>query len=234
MAMATVTATGMANTDRPAVTLSYAQSLDGSIATRAGQPLALSGSEALRFTHRLRANHDAILVGINTVLADDPQLNVRLIEGSQPRPVILDSTLRCPLEARCLEVARRPIVVATDQASIGRQHDLETAGVSVIRLPFVSDNAAYIDLFALLDRLAREGIQSIMVEGGAHVITSFLRARLVDRVIITLAPVLIGGLRGVTELLSASDCFPRLRYVIVQPLGGDWIVSGVPDWDTLP
>ncbi len=220
----------MANTDRPAVTLSYAQSLDGSIAARSGRPFALSGPEAQRFTHRLRSSHDAILVGIGTVLADDPQLNVRLVEGSQPRPVILDSALRCPIDARCLDAARRPIVAATDRASPACQHDLESAGVSVIRLASAPDNAAHVDLPALLEWLAREGVQSIMVEGGAQVITSFLRARLVDRLIVTLAPVLIGGMRGVTDLLSTDDHFPRLRHVIVQPFGADWIVCGEPQW----
>ena len=220
----------MAHTNRPAVTLSYAQSLDGSITARAGRPTALSGPEALRFTHRLRANHDAILVGIGTVLADDPQLNVRLFDGPQPRPIILDHTLRCPLEARCLEVARHPIVVTTDRASVGRQHDFEMAGISVMRLRTSSENADYIDLPAVLDRLIREGVQSIMVEGGAHIITSFLQARLVDRIILTLAPVLLGGLHGIMEPLATDDCLPRLRYVIVQSLGRDWIIAGEPDW----
>ena len=122
----------MENIDRPRVTLTYAQSLDGSIAARAGLPLVLSGAASMRYTHQLRAAHDAILVGIGTVLSDDPQLNVRLVEGPSPRPIILDSELRCPLTARCLEASRRPIVATTDRASAIRRRDLEAQGVTIL------------------------------------------------------------------------------------------------------
>src|SRR4051794_24685033 len=88
--------------DRPIVTLAYAQSLDGSIATAARRPLALSSQPALKLTHQLRAEHDAILVGIGTVLADDPLLTVRLVNGPNPVPVVLDSRLRLPSTARLL------------------------------------------------------------------------------------------------------------------------------------
>ncbi len=83
----------LARTDRPAITLSYAQSLDGSLTTRRGRPLALSGPESYQLTHHLRADHDAILVGIDTVLADDPRLTVRGVRGEAPQPVVLDSRL---------------------------------------------------------------------------------------------------------------------------------------------
>ena len=90
----------MINLDRPRVTLTYAQSLDGSITARSGAPLSLSGAESLHYTHQLRAAHDAILVGIGTVLSDDPRLDVRLVTGPSPRPIVLDSELRCPVTAR--------------------------------------------------------------------------------------------------------------------------------------
>jgi GTP cyclohydrolase II len=222
----------MASTDspRPAVTLAYAQSLDGSIAARPNVSLAISGPQSLAFTHQLRASHGAILVGIGTVLSDNPQLNVRLAPGPHPRPIILDSCLRCPVDARCLETARRPIVATSDQAPQDRQCELESIGVRVLRLPSCIEAEAYIDLPALLERLAAEGIQSLMVEGGARVITSFLRARLVDQLIVTIAPTLIGGVRGVSELLSSGAVFPRLRQATLQSLGDDWLVSGEVDW----
>src|SRR5512142_1687762 len=88
---------------RPLVTLSYAQSLDGCLTVERGRPTPLSGREALRLTHRLRAAHQGILVGVGTVLADDPQLNVRLVEGRSPRPLVLDTNLRLPLEAGLLQ-----------------------------------------------------------------------------------------------------------------------------------
>jgi riboflavin-specific deaminase-like protein len=207
---------------RPFVTLTYAQSIDGSIAARPGVPCALSGAESKRFTHQLRANHDAILVGIGTVLADDPQLNVRLVSGNNPRPIILDSLLRCPTTARCIDSARRIIIAASQDAPMVRQRELETVGAVVVRLP-ARDGA--IDLPALLDRLGEEGIQTVMVEGGARVITSFLRARLVNRLIVTIAPTIIGGVRGVNELVAEMH-FPRLRDATMQRLGEDWILTG--------
>lgn len=219
----------MAITDarRPFVTLTYAQSIDGSIAAQPGMPLALSGTAAQKFTHQLRADHDAILVGIGTVLADDPQLTVRLVPGKPPRPIILDSRLRIPTTARCVDASRRTIIAARQDAPMARQRELETVGAFVVRLP-ARDGA--IDLPALLDRLCAEGIHTVMVEGGARVITSFLRARLVDRVIITIAPTLIGGVRGVNARIADAR-FPRLRNATMQPVGADWILSGEIDWN---
>jgi 3,4-dihydroxy 2-butanone 4-phosphate synthase/GTP cyclohydrolase II len=208
------------------VTLTYAQSLDGSIAAKPGAPLALSGSASATFTHQLRANHDAILVGVETILSDDPRLNVRLVAGPDPRPIILDSTLRCPLNARCLNPLRRPIIATTDRASLDRERELEAHGVRVMRVP---ECETRVDLAALLDRLEAEGIRTLMVEGGARVITSFLRAQLVDRLVVTIAPTLVGGVRAVNQL-SASNAFPRLRNTTLQQLGEDWIVSGEIDW----
>jgi GTP cyclohydrolase II len=207
---------------RPQVTLTYAQSIDGSIAARPGSPLALSGEASQKFTHQLRAQHNAILVGIGTVLSDDPQLNVRLVAGKNPRPIILDSQLRCPTTARCVDTSRRTLIAASEHAPMARQRALEAAGAWVVRLPVLNQQ---IDLRALLERLAAEDIRTLMVEGGARVITSFLRARLVDRVIITIAPMLIDGVRGVNELVGA-----RLRNVSMQQLGDDLIVSGEIDW----
>ncbi|MEZ4684476.1 MAG: GTP cyclohydrolase II, partial [Caldilineaceae bacterium] len=97
----------------PFVTLSYAQSIDGSIAAADGRPLRISGDRAMQMTHMLRAAHDAILVGVGTVLADDPRLTVRLAPGNDPQPIILDSSLRTPLTARCLQNARAPWLITT-------------------------------------------------------------------------------------------------------------------------
>ena len=212
---------------RPHITLAYAQSLDGSLAAHPGEPLALSGPESLRLTHQLRAQHDAILVGIGTVLADDPRLNVRLVEGPDPQPVILDSHLRFPLDARLLGNSRKPWIVSVKppppQASEDRAKVLESTGVEVLKMP--ADPRGRVDLPAMLNALASRGINSLMVEGGAQVITAFLNARLVDELVLTLAPVFVGGLRAVDSLLS-GDSFPRLNVVSVEPCGPDWIIRG--------
>src|SRR5205823_12555295 len=110
------------HSSRPFVTLSYAQSVDGSIAARPGQPLALSGALSMTLTHQLRAAHDAILVGIGTVLADNPRLSVRLVEGKDPQPIVADSRLRLPLSANLLyQHPLSPWIASGDQADVGRQ-----------------------------------------------------------------------------------------------------------------
>jgi riboflavin biosynthesis pyrimidine reductase len=139
--------------------------------------------------------------------------------------------LRCPPAARCLEASRRPIVVTTDRASPLRRRELEAQGVTVLSIPSCQDNVSHLNLTHLLNLLLAESIQSVMVEGGAQVITSFLRARLVDRFIITIAPVLVGGLHGVGELMAdEAHVFPRLQHASWQKLGNDWVVSGLTDW----
>lgn len=221
----------MATTDlnRPLITLAYAQSLDGSIAARPGSPLTLSGPESSKLTHKLRAAHQSILIGIGTVLSDNPQLNVRLAAGENPRPIILDSQLRCPPHARLLDAARRPIVVTTEHAPRKNQRELEAVGATVWRLRATFD--ARLDLHVLRARLDAEGIKSVMVEGGARVITSFLQARLVDRLVLTITPTLIGGEHAVTELVADPVHLPRLRNASIQQAGEDWILSGEIDWN---
>lgn len=217
-------------TGRPFVTLSYAQSLDGCVAARRGQPLALSGSQSLTLTHQLRAAHDAILVGIGTVLADNPRLSVRLVDGENPQPVVVDSRLRFPLDANLLQNhTLSPWVATCEQADEDRQQVLEGAGARVLRLP--ADANGRVGLAALVKRLGELGIKRLMVEGGARVITSFLAARLVDCLVLTVAPILVGGLHAV-DRLGGSDrlSFPRLYHPHYERLGEDLIVWGRLAW----
>lgn len=188
---------------RPFVTLSYAQSLDGSIAARSGRPLALSGPESMTLTHSQRACHDAILVGIGTVLADNPRLTVRLVAGRDPQTVIMDSRLRFPPYAELLRHGRSPWIATAQEADSQRLEALETAGARVFRLPSAD---GWVDLVSLLKLLSDLGIHSLMVEGGARVITSFLVSRLVDQMVLTIAPWLVGGLRVVDHLGAPPIC----------------------------
>ena len=217
-------------TGLPYVTLTYAQSLDGSIAGLPGHPLPLSGQESMALTHRLRAAHDAILVGIGTVLADNPRLNVRLVDGQDPQPVVVDSRLRLPAYAHLLRNGRSLWIATGDQADPERQVALEAAGARVFRLP---GSNGWVDLAALLAHLGQLGIRSLMVEGGAQIITSFLASRLVDQVVVTIAPLLVGGLRVLHGLgYSRPIQFPRLRHLSYQALGDDLVLRGEPDWNT--
>jgi len=207
-------------TGRPLVTLSYAQSLDGSITAWQGSQLRLSGPESMALTHRLRAAHDAILVGIGTLLSDDPRLNVRLVPGRDPQPVVLDSHLRIPMEARLLRGTCPPWIATLPDADPQKQVQLEGRGARVIKLPPGEDGR--VSLTALLECLGESGINSLMVEGGAGVLTAFLRQKLADRLVLTIAPVLVGGLRAVGEISN----LPYIKDVGYERLGDDLIVWG--------
>jgi 3,4-dihydroxy 2-butanone 4-phosphate synthase/GTP cyclohydrolase II len=212
---------------RPVVTVTYAQSLDGSLAAAPGRPLALSSPQSLAFTHQLRAAHDAILVGINTVLIDNPQLTVRLSGATaaspNPQPVVLDSRLRCPPNARLLRHPTHPLWLATtDAAPHDQQAALEAAGARIVRLP--ADERGRVALPALLDWLGANGIRTLMVEGGAQTLTAFLGSRLADRLIVTIAPRLVGGLNAIAAPLDLP-----LQNVHCRRLGEDVIVEAELD-----
>jgi len=180
-------------------------------------------------THSVRGVHDAILVGIGTVLADDPGLNVRLAKGVQPQPVILDSRLRFPLNAQLLGGSvLRPWIATTEQASPERKKALEEVGARVMCLP--SNSRGWVDLPALLGLLGRESVGSVMVEGGARVITSFLSERLVDHVVLTVAPVVLGGMRAVKPMDGVYPGFPKLANTGYKKAGDDMVVWGDPVW----
>ncbi|MDJ0755570.1 MAG: GTP cyclohydrolase II [Ardenticatenaceae bacterium] len=206
--------------DRPLVTLTYAQSLDGAIASQRGRPTSISGRETMELTHQLRAAHDGILVGIETVLSDNPRLNVRLAKGDNPTPVILDSRLRTPTNARLFDVHERPIIVTqADHARPNRQA-LESRGAQVV--PVNCDDHGRPSLPLALRSLYQVGIRRLMVEGGAKVIQSFLRHRLADQAIVTVALRFMGGyhvMNGAQPVIA----FDRPRQM---QLGDDLVLWG--------
>jgi 3,4-dihydroxy 2-butanone 4-phosphate synthase/GTP cyclohydrolase II len=217
--------------DRPFVTLSYAQSLDGSISVDSLRACSLSSERSLRLTHFLRSSHDALLVGINTILCDDPQLTVRHWAGPSPCPVVLDKSLRLPSDARLLnEPSRCPIVVTTNEGPLEDRQRLLERGAEV--LVATSSAEGMVDLAETLRLLHRKGLRSVMVEGGSSVITHFLRERLVDYCVITIAPKLIGGLKAVNGLCLRADHTP-LSFLgcQYQVLDGDLIAFGPLDPD---
>lgn len=223
-------------THRPFVTLTYAQSLDGSIATSDGSPLAISGDQSLSLTHELRAMHDGILVGIGTVLADDPRLNVRRTDGQHPRPVILDSQLRFPPDARLLSCDGPDPIIATNESSpSASKQALEDRGATVLRLQCTGTG---ICLQTLMNALGDRGIRSLMVEGGTQVLTNFLRQQLVNHVIVTLAPMFVGGKHALQDVVEGrgdgapgASSFPRLENIRYRWYGQDIVLHGDPVWD---
>lgn len=174
----------------PAVTLSWAQTLNGAIAAEKGRPLEISGGESMAMTHALRSLHDGILVGIGTVLADNPQLTVRLVTGPQPRPIVLDSRLRTPPEARIMARGDlRPWIFHADEEP-ARAAALARGGA---RLTRVCHAGTGLDLAEVGRALFAGGVRSVMVEGGAEVLYSFLSAGLFSQVVVTVSPSLAAG-----------------------------------------
>jgi 5-amino-6-(5-phosphoribosylamino)uracil reductase/diaminohydroxyphosphoribosylaminopyrimidine deaminase/5-amino-6-(5-phosphoribosylamino)uracil reductase len=185
----------------PRITVSYAQSLDGRIATATGDSRWISGPSTLRLAHRLRRDHEVILVGIGTVLRDDPELTCRLPGGRSPVRVVLDSSLRLPPDSRLARgaVELPTLAFAAEGAPAERRAALEALGVRVVESP--PEEKGCIPLRWAVEHLAGMGYASLFVEGGARVITSFLRQRLVHRLLVVVAPLLIGqGVEAVGDL----------------------------------
>ncbi len=209
--------------NRPFVTLAYAQSWDGSITTRQGESLPLSGTESIRLTHQLRSLHDGILVGIGTVLTDNPQLTVREWQGQNPQPVVLDSLLRMPSTAKLLQHPDKRCWILTSQDS----HNNLEQHAEIFTLKDENATEQQIPLTSALSFLMNKGISTLMVEGGATVITAFLKAGLADALVMTVAPRLIGGYKAVGDLgLIPANQLPQIHPIHWSNLGEDLIVWG--------
>jgi GTP cyclohydrolase II len=202
----------------PFVTLSYAQSLDGSIAAGPGQRTRISGEESMVLTHRLRAAHQAILVGIGTVEADDPLLTVRKAPGESPIRIVLDSDLRIPIDSRLIgSVDQAPLwIIAGSKADRRRRKALETRGATVMQI----ESSTWSEI---LSTLATAGVASLMVEGGARVISSLLGARAFHAVVVTLGMRFIGGLSSLEGPLPEEVSLERVSWAAV---GEDLVVAG--------
>lgn len=209
----------------PTVTIHYAQTLDGRIATRSGDSQWISGPESLRLAHELRASHDAVLVGAGTVRADDPRLTVRLAQGPQPLRVVVVGSSPLPDRPAVLDGSVPTLLAVTPGAGDGIRGPLPD-GTEL--LPVDVDPQGRVDLADLLERLAARGVGSLLVEGGARIITSMLRERLASRLIVSVAPRVVGrGIEAVGDLqitrLADALGFGRFRS---WRLGDDLILDG--------
>jgi len=212
---------------RPAITLTYAQTLDSCIATADRRTLSLSSPASQVMTHRLRAAHDGILVGVGTVLADDPRLTVRLVEGQDPRPIVLDTQARTPPGAQLLRGPQAPWILCAPNAPIDRRQRLESSGARLLTVDRGPDGR--LDLPTAFGQLRASGIQRLMVEGGAAVIAACLRANLVDLIILTVSPRWVSGLPA----LNPDGFRLRLDSPRWLSLRSDGVVWGRPAWETV-
>lgn len=226
---------------RPYVTAKWAMTLDGKIATRAGDSRWVSGEEARRLVHHERDASDAIVVGVQTVLTDDPSLTVRLspaddVRAPRQRPplrVVLDSQARTPLSSELVtDNSGAPVLIAvTASAPVSRVEALRARGSEVVVLP---DRNGRVDPGAVIDELGRRGAIRVLLEGGGEVLAAFAREQLIDRVMAFVAPKIVGGRSapgpvggdGVERMVEAIP----LRDLSARTVGADVLVEGFPEW----
>lgn len=216
----------------PFVTLKTAVTMDGKIASYTLDSRWITSSAAREDVHTLRHQNAAILVGVNTVIKDDPQLTTRLPNGRNPVRVIMDSTLRLPLNAKVVEDGEAPTWVFTTKShNSERRKFLESTGVKV----FVTEQSCRVDPAEVLQLLGQESISSLLIEGGSEINASFFENRLVDKMIIYMAPKIIGG-RNAPSFLAGTGIDKmneaiELSDVHVQSLGKDYKFVGYPVYE---
>jgi len=216
----------------PYVTVKVGQSLDGKIATRAGDSKWITSDESRRYVHELRGKMDAVIVGVNTVLKDDPLLTNRLYGAIRKQPVriVVDERLNTPLDAKIfLNLDRSPVLMATTKKS-PKAKRYERIGAEVL---VVKSKGGLVDLKDLLRVLARRGLIHVMVEGGGELIASFVEERLVDRFLFFLAPKIIGGRLAKTSvegegIEKVKDAI-RLRNIKIRRFNEDVLIEAEAD-----
>jgi len=227
----------------PYVTLKFAQTLDGRIAAADGSTSRISSPDSLKLAHKLRAAHDAILVGVQTVIKDNPELTTRLVKGRNPLRIILDSALRIPLGSKVLNQDKaKTLVAATPRAAKQKLAALKKMGIEVLIIPPNSRDKSptdkdervppvdrdKVDLKKLLKTLGERDITSLLVEGGGAVITSFLKLGLADKLVVIIAPKLLGSGTPSVSDLNITDLAKayKLTFSKVYKSGEDIAVEG--------
>ncbi|MFW6159871.1 MAG: bifunctional diaminohydroxyphosphoribosylaminopyrimidine deaminase/5-amino-6-(5-phosphoribosylamino)uracil reductase RibD [Acidobacteriota bacterium] len=215
----------------PFVTIKTAVSLDGKAATQTGSSRWITSEETRKYIHLLRGEHDAVITGIQTILHDDPLLTLRHSQWEDKKiiRIVLDSRLRFPLKARILQTLDKGniIICTSDKAPSRKADKLEKKGIKVIRFP---SEDLKIPIKKVLKRLGEEKISSVLVEGGGILTTSFLQEHLADKIIVTLAPSLVGGKKAPgffqgTGVQSIQDAL-RLKKSHCFQIGSDLVVEG--------
>lgn len=206
------------------VTLKAAATLDGKIATATGHSKWITGEAARQKGHELRNENDAVLVGINTVLADDPELTVRGIDGGRsPVRIVLDSKGRIPEQSRVFQEDGVPVVIVTGNHAPLRKWP-ELAELTILTAPTRTP-----DILWVLSEISKLGLNSLLVEGGSLIHASFIKSNTVDQLALFLAPKVIGGQEALSwcgnlEVDTVNEA-PQLEISSVTALGEDWMVS---------
>ncbi|MDF0673324.1 MAG: bifunctional diaminohydroxyphosphoribosylaminopyrimidine deaminase/5-amino-6-(5-phosphoribosylamino)uracil reductase RibD [Nitrospira sp.] len=222
-------------TGRPYVILKAGMTLDGKLATATGESRWITGGSSRQEVHQLRRSVDAVLIGVGTVLADDPSLTARTgprldkVALRQPLRIVVDSRLRTPFNAQVLaqQGKAKTIVATTAAAPAARRSVLQKKGIEILTLPAVQGR---VSLPALLKQLGRRGITSLLVEGGSEVNAAMLKAKLVDHIRLYMAPLLLGGQNAKAVIGGESPArlagAIELRHVLIRSVGNDFVVEG--------
>lgn len=214
-------------TGQPFVTMKYAMTLDGKIATHTGASKWITGEKARQYVQKQRHKHTGIMVGVGTVLADDPMLNCRLKGGKNPLRIICDTNLRTPLTARIVTTARDiPTIIATCQKEENTYHPYLEAGCRILT---VEKRDERVDLRELMEKLRKEKIDSILLEGGGTLNWSALESGIVNRIQVYIAPKLFGGTEAKTPIEGKGVAFPneavKLTGSRIISLGDDFLIE---------
>jgi diaminohydroxyphosphoribosylaminopyrimidine deaminase / 5-amino-6-(5-phosphoribosylamino)uracil reductase len=217
-------------TGLPYVTMKFAQTLDGRIASSNGLSRWVASPESLKLAHKLRAENDVILAGINNVLVDNPELTLRLVKGKSPTRIILDSRLRIPLDAKVLtgQKTARTLIATTSAAPKEKIAALKKIGIEALIIP--ADISGRVDIKKLLKTLGKRDVASVLVEGGGETYTGFLRAGLVDKIVGIIAPRILGkGLDTIRDL-NINDINKALPFAFdkVYRSGADIVIEAKP------
>jgi 3,4-dihydroxy 2-butanone 4-phosphate synthase/GTP cyclohydrolase II len=211
--------------ERPFITIGFAQSIDGCLSERRGETTRLSGTDSITVTHMVRALHSAILVGKETLNADNPLLTVRHVVGPSPQRIILSSSLDFNPESKMFtDNTKRPWVATSIHAPEDKKKILRDIGCQVIECQPEGEG---IDLTDLARQISERGIKSLMIEGGAKVIDNFLKSKLADLMIVTIAPVFMAG-KSSPRLLPSRNI--KMTSPRSQTVGTDMLMWGKPDF----
>jgi len=204
----------------PYITISYAQSIDGKIATKTGDSKYISSQKTLKLAHKLRKESDAVIVGINTVLRDNPRLTCRHVKGKNPVRVVFDSSCSTPPSSHIIKTSgeTKTIICATGSPN-GKSRILTDLGAEVLFI--APDSKGHVDPGEAVARLCSMGLCGLYLEGGGKLITSFLRQGLVNRMIIVTAPILIGnGVSSIQDLdIKTLDYAVKPKSVRLKKIG---------------
>ncbi len=210
----------------PFVTMKIAQTLDGRIATRNRHSKWITSREARKAGHQLRSDSDAVIVGIGTVLADNPRLTVRHLNGRMPFRIVMDSRLRIPMESHVLtDDFTDKTIIATTINDADKYAKIISRGAKIWNIP--ADNTGRISAPELLKKSVRENFSAVMVEGGSEVYTSFLKEKLVNRLVLILAPKILGsGINAIGDLnLQRIAQSIQLQHLLMEKVGDDFILT---------